>query len=310
VRFEATTGVPPAALRALVRERPTVLAVHDFGLLWPRPEDVLGAGERAADLAGGGGAETPPELLAETRGAAREALEEAAAVVFPSRFLRDRYRELLHLERARCEVIEPAPPLGAVAGPTPAARAGGGGAAGGPGRPLRHLAFVGLVHPSKGADLFAELVRAVGRRHPQLRWSVLGGGDRQLLPELRRLPGVRVRGYYRSGALPRLLQEEGVDLALLLSRVPESYCLTLDECVRAGVPVLAFAAGALADRVPRHRAGVVVPSARGVAGLAEELEAMLAGATPRVPVDAAADLPTPRSAAAAWADLLAALAPG
>ena len=31
------------------------------------------------------------------------------------------------------------------------------------------------------------------------------------------MPGVRVRGYYRAGALPALLRRDGVDLGLLLS---------------------------------------------------------------------------------------------
>jgi len=96
-----------------------------------------------------------------------------------------------------------------------------------------------------------------------LRWSAYGGGDPELLARLRRLP-VRVRGYYRSGTLPRLLRRDGVDLALLLSIVPESYNLVLDECAAAGVPVVAFDLGAVGERL---RSGQLVPLAEGAEGI-------------------------------------------
>ena len=129
--------------------------------------------------------------------------------------------------------------------------------------PVRHAALVGGVQPHKGALVFEEVVRLL----PNLRWSAYGGGDPELLMRLRRL-GVRVRGYYRNGTLPDLLRRDAVDLALLLSIVPESYSLVLDECVEAGVPVVAFDLGAVADRLPRLGAGTLVPLEVGAAGIA------------------------------------------
>ncbi|NIR59291.1 MAG: glycosyltransferase family 4 protein, partial [Gammaproteobacteria bacterium] len=99
------------------------------------------------------------------------------------------------------------------------------------------------------------LERTAGRG---LGWTVYGGGDRDILLRLRRRPEVRVRGYYRAGALPMTLRRDRVDLALLPSIWPESYALTLDECRLAGVPVLAFDHGAIAERLRRSSAGVAV----------------------------------------------------
>jgi glycosyltransferase involved in cell wall biosynthesis len=101
-----------------------------------------------------------------------------------------------------------------------------------------------------------------------LSWSVYGGGDPELVSRLRRLPRVRVRGYYRSGTLPHLLRRDGIDLALLLSVVPESYSLTLDECLSAGVPVVAFDLGAVSERLPRLGAGELVRLETGAEGVA------------------------------------------
>src|SRR6202035_736868 len=75
--------------------------------------------------------------------------------------------------------------------------------------------------------------------------------------------GMRIRGYYRAGSLPRLLRRDGVDLALLLSIVPESYSLVLSECRAAGVPVVAFDHGAVADRIRAEGGGLLVAPEEG-----------------------------------------------
>jgi len=108
---------------------------------------------------------------------------------------------------------------------------------------------------------------------------------------------VDVRGYYRAGTLPRLLRERAVDVALLLSLVPESHGLTLDECWRAGVPVVAFDHGAVAGRVRRHGGGILVPLAEGGTGVAAVLRALVSGARPLPAVPGEEALATPASAA-------------
>jgi glycosyltransferase involved in cell wall biosynthesis len=173
---------------------------------------------------------------------------------------------------------------------------------------VRHVALVGGVQAHKGALIFADAVRRL--ETTGLRWSVYGGGDAALLTLLRGLPGVRVRGAYRHGTLPRLLRRDGVDLALLLSIVPESYSLGLGECVQAGVPVLAFDLGALGDRVPELDAGRLVDPDEGAEGVAAAIGRMLReGRAPEVPPDAAARIPGPDEAAAAMRELYAGVPP-
>ncbi len=124
------------------------------------------------------------------------------------------------LDASRQHVIAPAvDPVALPAPPSP--------------RPLRHIAYVGAVHAHKGAHVFEELVGALAAT-PGLRFTVFGGGDPSILSRLRRLPRVKVRGYYRAGSLPGLLRRESVDLALLLSIWPETYGITLDECRARG----------------------------------------------------------------------------
>ena len=105
------------------------------------------------------------------------------------------------------------------------------------------MALVGGVQAHKGALVFEEVVRRLEGEDSALdrlrrrRCGAAGpaapaaaGAGPRLLPE--RHP-------------PALLRRDGVDLALLLSIVPESYSLVLDECAAAGVPVVAFDLGAV-----------------------------------------------------------------
>jgi glycosyltransferase involved in cell wall biosynthesis len=162
------------------------------------------------------------------------------------------------------------------------------------------VAYVGSVKAHKGALLFEELVG----RFPKLTWSVLGGGDPEILARLRRLPRVTVRGYYRAGSLPGLLRRRRVGLALMLSIVPESYGLTLDESLSAGVPVIAFDHGAVAARVRELGGGVLVSPEEGIDGVERCLRGILGD--PRraaVPPGITARLPDVHAAARSWRDL-------
>jgi glycosyltransferase involved in cell wall biosynthesis len=301
VHVEGLAGLPFDSLRKLrQRELRLILSLHDFAAFCPRPHllehpplrfcgycrDLERCGrclERSWPVDGA--------FQAARRESAAALLEEADALVFASDFLLRTHRDLfpgMPLERSR--VIAPAVASVVTSVPAIPPRPPG---------PLRHVALVGGVQAHKGALVFAEVVRSLAGSG--LRWTAYGGGDAALLTLLRGLPGVRVRGYYRQHALRRLLREDGVDLALLLSIVPESYSLALGECVRAGVPVLAFDLGALGDRVPDLGTGRLVPLEAGAEGIAAALRAMLLdGHAPAVPAGAAARIPDAVAAAAAY----------
>jgi glycosyltransferase involved in cell wall biosynthesis len=305
LHVEGLAALPLASLLALRRQGlELVLSVHDFSLFCPRPHLLESPELRfcnysrdhrrcsrclAADW------NVPPGFQQERRALARELLLAAAAVVYPSDFLRRRHLELFPgIPPERQRVIEPSGPLAAEP-----SLAGGG-------MPVRHVAYIGKVLPHKGALVFEEVVRRMASGFPDLRWSAYGGGDPELLLRLRRLPGLRVRGYYRSGSLIDHLRRDRVDLALLLSIVPESYSLALSECLAAGVPVAAFDHGAIAERLRRHGGGLLVEPEAGAAGIAAAVAARINGL--RIPGEnRSPDDPSPAGgaggAAQAFADL-------
>jgi glycosyltransferase involved in cell wall biosynthesis len=282
VHLEGLAGTPPlSALRIARSGLPVILSLHDFALFCPRPDllerprsTFCGYCEEPsrcrACLAHDWG--VAPDFQARYRAAGAELLKRAVAVIYPSSYLRSAFLRLVRdLDPRTQHVIEPASERPAR---PPAAAAS----------VIRHVAFVGAVQVRKGALVFEELVRrfqtTAGDR---VRWSVFGGGEPALVRRLAGLRGVAVRGYYRAGTLPELLRRHRVDLALLLSIVPESYGLALDECRQAGVTVLAFDHGAIGERVRTHGGGVLVPLEAGAGGVLDALTRLLNDAGSRPP---------------------------
>lgn len=268
VHAEGLAGLPPASLLRLRREGlDLTISLHDFAPFCPRPHLLERPHLRfcwySRDLARCGNClrqDWPVEddFQRQRRQIEAELLASASTLTFPSEFLQRTYRELFPgLSPERQRIVAPA---GAEIAPLSYRE---------PRPTIRHVALVGGVHAHKGALVFEEVVRRM--EGEGLRWTAYGGGDPELLARLRRLPRVRVRGYYQNGTLPHLLRRDKVDLALLLSIVPETYSLVLDECVAAGVPVLAFDLGAIRDRLPRLGAGRLVPLEEGSEGVVRSL---------------------------------------
>lgn len=299
IHAEGLAGLPLASLRRLRSpDLRLILSLHDFAAFCPRPhlleQPTLQFCGYCQDLERCGrclSRSWPVDGVFQEarRETAAALLAEADALIFASTFLLRAHRDLFPaLPPERSRVIAPAvdagPPL-----PPRSSR---------PPRSLRHVALVGGVQAHKGALVFAEVVRRL--EGSGLRWTAYGGGDAALLKLLRSLSGVRVRGYFRQDSLARLLRSDSVDLALLLSIVPESYSLALGECVRAGVPVLAFDLGALGERVPDLDAGRLVPPGAGAEGISTELGTILQeGRVPAVPPEVATRIPDAAAAAAA-----------
>lgn len=281
VNFEGASGWPPDALLGLAGPGlKIVVSLHDFVLFCPRPNLVeepharfcgYSRDEERCRACLGVTWNLPTGFVEEWRRQAAALLGSADAVVYPSEFLRRRHAELFPGARPELERVigppMPGRPAEGVAGSALRDRADG----------ECHVAFVGAYRRHKGALVFEELLRRAPTASSRaVRWSVLGSGDPALLLKARRL-GARVVGHYRAGGLPQLLRNERVDVALLLSIWPETFGLTLSECRAAGVPVIAFGHGAIADRVAAEGGGCLVPPELSAAGVGALLERVLTG---------------------------------
>jgi glycosyltransferase involved in cell wall biosynthesis len=273
LHVEGLAGMPLGSLLRLhqggIR---LLLALHDFAAFCPRPHLLESREppdpprfcrysrepERCARCLGRDFPGLPAGYQEARRVLARTLLESATALVHPSEFLARTHGRLFG-SASQAEGSAPAgsrssdQPSGSwviapAAPPTLGAHTTHGTAKPRPGAP-RHFAWVGAVQAHKGALVLTAALERLAAAGRPLRVTAYGGGDREILARWRSLPGLRVRGYYRAGSLPALLRRDRIDCALLLSVVPESYGLTLDECAAAGVPVIAFDLGAPGERI-------------------------------------------------------------
>jgi len=292
IHIEGTAGLPIGSILQMAKsEIDVVLGVHDFSLFCARPhliEEPIGVfcgycadAERChrclRETSNAG-----PTDQAQRRATARQLLAAARAVVFPSTFLRDKHRELFALPDLNAHVIEPAVPDEPIMRTVRRARGQ---------RP--RIAYAGSLKRHKGAHLLPEIINAFA---DDVDWHIFGGGDENFLRSVRHLPHTTVHGYYRGGTLPSLLAGHQIDLGMLLSIWPETWCFTLSECWEAGVPAVGFAHGAIAERITREGGGWLAPLNEGAAGIVNIVRQWLAGelttATPavtRTPREAATD---------------------
>ena len=131
------------------------------------------------------------------------------------------------------------------------------------------LVVLGSLEVHKGGQLLRAALPALGAMADLV---LLGPGASGAAFEGQ--PGVHIVSGYRREQLGVLLAEQEADLGLLLSTVPETFSYTLSELQAAGIPVVATALGAFADRiVPRETGWLVQPTAEALIAQVRQLAA-------------------------------------
>lgn len=121
-------------------------------------------------------------------------------------------------------------------------------------KPRLNIAFIGTFCAGKGADVFLSLIR--GSDPTMFSFHIFGAIDSQYADDLLNTEAIVHRSYNRKD-LPGLLKD--VDIAVIPSRFPESFCLTLSECQYLGIPVIASRIGAIPERVTHNETGFLIP---------------------------------------------------
>ena len=179
-----------------------------------------------------------PDLIAERAGLARAVLEQADALVAPSAFVRDQFARAWGAGIAdKIRIV----PHGTASDPFPVAYR--------PQAALR-VAYVGYVGAEKGSQTFLEAAEVL--QGTAIRFRLLGSGAK-----IGARANVEMMGAYLQRELPRHLQD--VDVVYIGSMLAETYCYTVDEAFRAGVPVIASAVGAIPERVSDGTTGLLIP---------------------------------------------------
>jgi GT2 family glycosyltransferase/glycosyltransferase involved in cell wall biosynthesis len=124
-------------------------------------------------------------------------------------------------------------------------------------RALLRVALIGAIGEHKGYQVLLDCARDAHRRRLPLEYVVIGytPDDGPLL----RTGKVFITGPYGEGEVQHLLRRERPDFALLPSVWPETWSYTLDEALGAGLEVVAFDLGAIAQRLRTAGRGTLLP---------------------------------------------------
>jgi GT2 family glycosyltransferase len=119
------------------------------------------------------------------------------------------------------------------------------------------VCVIGAIGIEKGYDVLLACARDAAGRGLPIEFIVVGHtmDDRRMLAT----NAVFVTGRYDDAEIDALIRTQGAGLAFLPSIWPETWCLTLGHAWRAGLPVMAFDIGAIAERIRRTGNGWVIP---------------------------------------------------
>jgi glycosyltransferase involved in cell wall biosynthesis len=288
VHIENNTGLPLNLVHNLENAGlRTLLSIHDFIFFCRRPHLVEQPHAEFCNYC----TETlrckvclrdiDPEgrtTQADYRRKATPSLHDASTLVFPSVFLQRQY-ELLFPDRQprqREVVIAPATARGE------AKTVGRNGSL--------NIAFVGGVSQHRGAHLIQPIMDKVRETVPKATGFVYGDGDADFFKQLRQTKRVKIHGYYPKGRLPEMLVKDKIAVAVLPSVAPEAYALVVDECLSAGVSVVAFEHGAVGERLSFWDVGDLVKVELAAEGIADAVVDSL-GRRKRVPEGVIRTLP-------------------
>ena len=117
-----------------------------------------------------------------------------------------------------------------------------------------NIAFVGLMVPHKGLNVARDLV--FNNNRTNIIYHLFGTSSDERLNMNQK--NYVYHGLYNKTELPKLLNDNKIDLVLLLSTCPESYSYVLSEVAYAKVPAMSFDIGALANRIKKDKIGWVI----------------------------------------------------
>ena len=145
--------------------------------------------------------------------------------------------------------IEVRPHRGLTVPATPAAVAARG--------EMLRVGLIGAIGGHKGYRVLLDCARDAARRRLPLEFVVIGftEDDKKAL----KTGSIFVTGRYSEVEVPHLLRREQPDLVFLPSVWPETWCYALDHALEAGLPVVSFDLGAIAERLRETGIGLLLP---------------------------------------------------
>jgi GT2 family glycosyltransferase/glycosyltransferase involved in cell wall biosynthesis len=236
-------GFDPASLERLLAIGPPYdVYLHDYVWVCPRVTLMDGSGRYCGEpslsaceacLAENGGVLESGLGVSDLRSRSERWLRSARRVVAPSRDVAERLKR--YFPAVAVDVTPWEPASAPVRRARPPARAG------------VKVAVIGAIGDHKGYEVLLDCARDAADRGLPIEFVVIGYSrdDAPLLATGK----VFITGRYQEDEIAELLAREDADLALLPSVWPETWCFALSHALSAGLPVVAFDLGAIAERL-------------------------------------------------------------
>lgn len=117
------------------------------------------------------------------------------------------------------------------------------------------VAFIGGLSVAKGSRQIYDIIQ---RNIVGVDWYIFGGIDDEHLQKLKK-KNLTWTNFYHRDDLSAYLDLHKIDVIVILSLWPETFCYTLSEAVAYKRPVIVTGVGALGDRTKAMNCGWVVP---------------------------------------------------
>ncbi len=113
-----------------------------------------------------------------------------------------------------------------------------------------NIGVLGHMSPAKGGDIILEMAEQIAATEQQVNIKLFG--------RMKHAGKVQLCGEYKREDLPRLMEEQQIDIILIPSIWPETFSYTTAEGMLMDLPLACFPLGAPAERVKNYEKGLVL----------------------------------------------------
>jgi len=216
------------------------------------------------------------------RSAMAQFLEQASRIIAPTAFVADRTKH--HFPQLTIDHRQHPPRANWLTPPVPQVK----------------VVILGALSRIKGLQTLIACATAARSNIAPLSFCLIGFPEHAIAPDL----PVQVRGQYDDKNLPHLLALERADVVWFPGHFPETHSYTLDIALASGLPIVASARGAFAERLENIHNASLVPADADSSEWNRALLKAAGGKQPHRPHDVALVSAVPEACRNAYADYL------
>ncbi|SFV54236.1 Glycosyltransferase [hydrothermal vent metagenome] len=115
------------------------------------------------------------------------------------------------------------------------------------------IGILGAINEAKGAGVIEELIDRIDKDSLPIKITLIGDTPRALSSK-----NLKITGRYKREDLPKIIEDEKIDIFLIPSICPETFSYTTQEIIMMNMPIMVFNIGAPAERVKEYKKGIVI----------------------------------------------------